>query len=490
MNNMRGAIAFSTRVNIPIQSSALKYSRDAFTKIKDNLNGNGFDDHWMHIDWDDTSILNQTKHYQQTMKEHVYSISESETYKAVFSPETPSPVQLVLVKDRLVYIKRDDLLHLRHSNVSGNKARKMFALNQLPSEEFPDAIVSYGGPQSNAMLSLAAIVSSKNIQAMEKLNGSSNSSSILESEDDVVNDSWMGFEDGTETDPDHESDLELKEKDLDDSSTTPETKPRLKKFVYYTKKLPRYLRNQPNGNLLRALSLGMELKEVSQDEYKSLFGGSEGGSADAPSGLEPPVPFKSLWVPQGGACGVAGAGAKIMAMEIVEFWSQKGKTIPLTVVLPGGTCTTAMLLSREINAIRKLAYPQLDIMVSVIPCVGDAAYSKRQMVALDVSTGGNGVDDIPQIFQPLGKSYPRFGEPSIAILNTFTEMKDEYGIFLDLLYGAPAWTLLLRYLRSDTNSPIHGRQVMYVHSGGLEGISSQMTRYKHKGLLDANQIQS
>lgn len=501
----RGAIAFSTRVNIPITCASKYYSKDrsAFTKIKDISNGNSFENKsslqsydiqnndWMRIDWENTST-NQTKYFQQTMKDYVYNLSDSETYKAVFSPESPSPVQLVLVRDRLVYIKRDDLLHLRHSNVSGNKARKMFALNQLPIEDFPDAIISYGGPQSNAMLSLAAIVNAKDRQALEKSNGTSNQ--MLDSEDDVVvDDRWMGFEDSAYTDPYTDSEEE-KENDSyhnpTDSSNSRETKPRLKRFIYYTKKLPRYLRNQPNGNLLRALSLGMELKELSHDEYKTLFGGTEGGSADAPTGLKPPIPFKSLWVPQGGACGVAEAGAKIMAMEIVEFWSQKGKQMPLTVVLPGGTCTTAMLLSREINAIRKLTHPDLDITVAVIPCVGDAAYSTRQMVALDVSTGGNGVDNIPQIIQPLGKRYLRFGEPSNAILNTFKEMKDDYGIFLDLLYGAPAWTLLLRYLRSDINSPIYGRQVMYVHSGGLEGVSSQMTRYKHKGLLEANQIQS
>jgi 1-aminocyclopropane-1-carboxylate deaminase/D-cysteine desulfhydrase-like pyridoxal-dependent ACC family enzyme len=468
--------------------------------MKDVSNGNSFDDNvssisnnvlksndWMQINWRNTS-LNQTKHFQNTMKDHVYKLSDSETYQAVFSPESPSPVQLVLVRDRLVYIKRDDLLHLRHSNVSGNKARKMFALNELSVEEFPDVIVSYGGPQSNAMLSLAAIVNAKDRHALEKINGSFNQ--FEESQDNVViDDRWMGLEDNMELDQYQDSERDTDDDSMD-LSKSKETASRFKRFIYYTKKLPRYLRNQPNGNLLRALSLGMELKEVSHDEYKILFGGEEGGSANAPTGLEPPVPLKSMWVPQGGACGVAEAGAKIMAMEIVEFWSQKGRDMPLTVVLPGGTCTTAMFLAREINVIRKLTHPELDILVAVIPCVGDATYSKRQMVALDISTGGNGVDDIPQIIQPLGKGYLRFGEPSKAILNTFIEMKDEYGIFLDLLYGAPAWTLLLRYLRNDINSPIFGRQVMYVHSGGLEGISSQMTRYKHKGLLEANQIQN
>lgn len=481
---------------------------------------------WRKIPWD--SLPYNNTNYQQFMRDYKYNLSsdDTETYKTYFSPEAPSPVQLVLIRDRLVYIKRDDLLHLRRSNVSGNKARKMFALNQLDIDQFPTAIISYGGPQSNAMLSLAAIVNAKNIEALALENQTindfnSSSTNSFNYSDEVTDDSWLstfddssqkgGSVDSVDNDDEDNTEFQLSGKDDDlsveemllessliqssskNTFTSANTlqSPRLKRFIYYTKKLPRYLRNQPNGNLLRALSLGMELREVSNDDYKRLFGGSDGGSAEAPKEIDPPIPYESLWIPQGGACGVANVGIKVMAMEIVEFWKQKGKNMPLSVVVPGGTCTTAMMLSREINFLCKSSTSTLDIQVAVIPCVGvDAEYANRQMKALDVATGGNGVDDIPHILQPLRKTYLRFGEPSPIILNTFFEMKKEYGVFLDLLYGAPAWSLLLRYLRRDVKSPIQGRQIMYVHSGGLEGISSQMTRYKHKGLLDGDQIQS
>jgi len=208
---------------------------------------------------------------------------------------------------------------------------------------------------------------------------------------------------------------------------------------------------------------------------------------------------------------MATPGAMVMAYEIVQYWIDKGKGMPLTVCVPGGTCTTAVLLSREINKMVKEIMNerhdekinkdgtktkaennlQLDIQVAVIPCVGDEGYAKRQMKALDISTGGDGKSDIPLIFPPPNKNkgYLRFGEPSPAILETFLEMKDEYDLYLDLLYGAPAWNLLLYYFKRNIPSPIQGRQIMYVHSGGLEGISSQLTRYKHKGLVGANQIQ-
>ncbi len=191
-----------------------------------------------------------------------------------------------------------------------------------------------------------------------------------------------------------------------------------------------------------------------------------------------------------------------MADEILSFWSKNAKGRPLSVCVPGGTCTTAMLLSKELNAKIRTANigndeeGTIDIDVVVIPCVGDADYAFRQMRALDKSLGGNGRDDIPKILKPVKRAkYFRFGEPVKEILETYNEMRTEHGLFLDLLYGAPAWNILLEHLdffsaNSKSKSPIQGRQVMYVHSGGLDGVSSQLTRYKHKGLIDSNQVQN
>jgi 1-aminocyclopropane-1-carboxylate deaminase/D-cysteine desulfhydrase-like pyridoxal-dependent ACC family enzyme len=193
-----------------------------------------------------------------------------------------------------------------------------------------------------------------------------------------------------------------------------------------------------------------------------------------------------------------------MANEIVSFWIDEGNDMPLSVIVPGGTCTTALLLSREVNALlRKEEIQQsshsdaLDIEIVVVPCVGSAGYALRQMSALDVRTGGNGREDLPKVLKPIGqKRYFRFGEPDEAILDTFTEMQDKYDIYLDLLYGAPVWNIILQHWEaskldnSSEASLLKGRQIMYVHSGGLEGISSQLTRYKHKGLIDSRQVQS
>jgi 1-aminocyclopropane-1-carboxylate deaminase/D-cysteine desulfhydrase-like pyridoxal-dependent ACC family enzyme len=163
------------------------------------------------------------------------------------------------------------------------------------------------------------------------------------------------------------------------------------------------------------------------------------------------------------------------------------------------------MLHREIRQIQASseAAMQLDIQVVVIPCVGDEGYAERQMMALNMETGGVGErDEIPTVLKPApeatfyledeGKqSYFRFGEPDSEILDTFREMED-YGVKVDLLYGAPAWNVLLRHWAVDgepESKLLSGREIMYVHSGGLEGVNTQLMRYRHKGLIDGRDVQ-
>ena len=194
-----------------------------------------------------------------------FQIMEKVDLRPITSPYKPSPVEVVTVRGKEVYVKRDDLLRLENSNVSGNKARKMFALNQIPAEAFPKHVVSYGGSQSNAMLALAAVVQSKNMDAM-----------------------------GLDRDPENDGE----EGDMQDDTEESQQRQGLpeKRFIYYSKKLPRFLRKNPSGNYFRAKTLGMEMIELSNDEYNTLFGGDSGGKPDAPVGLETPVDGESVWV--------------------------------------------------------------------------------------------------------------------------------------------------------------------------------------------------
>jgi 1-aminocyclopropane-1-carboxylate deaminase/D-cysteine desulfhydrase-like pyridoxal-dependent ACC family enzyme len=393
----------------------------------------------------------------------------------------PSPVEKVLVRDRLVYLKRDDQLRVAGPRLSGNKARKMLSLALLSDEDFPECIVSYGGPQSNAMLALAAIVHFRNI---------SNKDRVADVDDSKEPNSA---------------------EDTDDASLRWQDQPRKKhRFVYYTKRLPRFLRNQPNGNLFRAQSLGIELEELSPVEYNRLFGGDWAGSAYPPSGIVPPVPSKSLYVPQGGACEVALLGVEGLAEEIVDYWTENGGGRPLSVLVPGGTCSTALFLHCAVQDLLRTRFSSLDVQVIVIPCVGDEGYALRQMMSLNTLLE-RPVRDVPRILPPCPPKHPTskaqdcedkryftFGEPDREVLDAWREMRDDHDVVLDLLYGAPSWAVLLRHLSDATaevgsfptsDSPIASRALMYVHSGGLEGINSQLLRYKHKNLVDVDQIQ-
>lgn len=373
------------------------------------------------------------------------------------SGAAPSPIESILIDDRIVYIKRDDLIRLPGSQLSGNKARKvsmetgcasrvtqtnshnffilliqMLALHNLDSISFPaDCVVSYGGPQSNAMLAIAAAVRYHNEQRRP-----------------------IGL-------------------------------PSIR-FLYYTRTLPSFLQQQSTGNLFRALSLGMELRQVSPTEYHNLFGGAWGGCESPPASLVPPSD-NALWIPQGGACRMAVEGVRGLAREILEdLETGDGSATPTTLVIPGGTCTTAVLLQYALRDVKH-------VQVAVIPCVGDALYAERQMQQLlgQLVPEASLLDrsDLLPLILPADPDarltpYLPFGMPQAETLETYQYLQEEHDLELDLLYGAPAWTILLRHLRRhSTTSCMDGRRVVYIHTGGLEGIHTQLMRYKYKGLI-------
>ena len=68
-----------------------------------------------------------------------------------------SSIEKFIFDGRTFYVKRDDLIDLY---LSGNKYRKLYSLINTPSKNL-DKIISYGGTQSNAMLSIAALCKSK-----------------------------------------------------------------------------------------------------------------------------------------------------------------------------------------------------------------------------------------------------------------------------------------------------------------------------------------
>lgn len=72
----------------------------------------------------------------------------------------PSSVESFSFQGRSIYIKRDDLID---PDLSGNKFRKLYTLLNTPSKNYK-RIISYGGSQSNAMASIAALCKRKRWQ--------------------------------------------------------------------------------------------------------------------------------------------------------------------------------------------------------------------------------------------------------------------------------------------------------------------------------------
>ena len=353
-----------------------------------------------------------------------------------------------------VFVKRDDKLDLLGAGIYGNKARKCYGL-AASSSSFPSACVSWGGPQSNALMALAGLVC-----GVHK-----------------------------------------------------------KKFVYYTKSIPKWLKARPLGNYKRALELGVDFRELPAAEYRALFGaegekdgegGGEGGAMAGVVSLEDlPVSQEEgfsadegediLLVPQGAAFQGAEEGLRLLAEEIEDWWRVEKRKMErgaergasLAVVLPAGTGTTAFYLAKHLKRLRAEGEgkEREEIVVYVVPCVGNAEYLKAQMTRLSSSSlsgegrreggsteGENGV--LPQILQ--GSMPHVFGKPEQALLDTWHQIKAKHRLELDLLYGSHAWRVMRE--KWDFLAAKHAC-VLYIHTGGMEGVESQLGRYRHLGML-------
>jgi 1-aminocyclopropane-1-carboxylate deaminase len=235
----------------------------------------------------------------------------------------------------------------------------------------------------------------------------------------------------------------------------------------------------------------------------------------------------AMWVPQGGANADAEQGVQLLAEEIMQYWtahhlqqqdqSSASSSNILTVVVPAGTGTTAAFLSRHLRRLCAAANSSsssstaVDIAVIAVPCVGDAPYLRRQMLRVLTDTSSSSSSnssssssssstssssasttaaaaeaELPVVLE--GSVKQQFGEPRAALLAVWRELQDA-DLFVDLLYGVRAWEVLFEQWSSHELLLQQNSMLMYVHCGGLEGVSSQLTRYKHKKLIDSKLLQ-
>ncbi len=207
-----------------------------------------------------------------------------------------------------------------------------------------------------------------------------------------------------------------------------------KNFHYYTKTLPKYLKDNPTANFKYALNNQMKIIEI--DDFEKIKLNS-----------------KTLLIKQGGAEEFAEYGVKILAKEIEEF-TIKNHLNELSIFLPSGTGTTALYLQKHIK-----------YKVYTTPCVGDSEYLKKQFLELEKD------EKIHPIILNLDKKY-HFGKLYLEFFEIYKELLNETEIEFDLLYDPKGWLVLDKF-KKELN-----KNILYIHCGGVIGNESMIERYK------------
>jgi len=205
-------------------------------------------------------------------------------------------------------------------------------------------------------------------------------------------------------------------------------------FVYYTNHIPKILKQNPEGNFLKALQNGANIIETELSGEKLI------------KFVKSLKDKETLIIEEGGRVKESEFGIKILAEEVNEYALKHN----LKIFLPSGTGTTAYFLSKHVN-----------VEVLTVPCVGDENYLKKQFKWLG---GGK----IPTILKPRKKYH--FGKLYPDLYNLWKELKNS-GIEFDLLYDPIGWDTMLYYGLKD---------VLYIHQGGILGNPTMIKRYERK----------
>lgn len=211
------------------------------------------------------------------------------------------------------------------------------------------------------------------------------------------------------------------------------------KFLYYTKTLSRVQKQKQSGNFANSLELGMLHHELAHEDYRDFI-----------ASLRLNFDEKVLVLDQGGADLGAREGVEVLAREI-----RKSALDVEALATPSGTGTTALYLAHTLP----------EYKVYTTPCIGDAAYLKEQMLALD---------KIPEnlVILENEKKY-HFAKPYREFLELYEELF-KAGIEFDLLYAPGMWKTLLEQTK---------QKILYIHSGGVSGNESMLQRYREKDLF-------
>ncbi|QIR14411.1 1-aminocyclopropane-1-carboxylate deaminase/D-cysteine desulfhydrase [Shewanella aestuarii] len=173
-----------------------------------------------------------------------------------------------------------------------------------------------------------------------------------------------------------------------------------------------------------------------------------------------------LFIPEGGRCEYAKTGVAILASEIIN-WAIEYDIDKLTVFLPSGTGTTALYLQQSIN---EKCDQHLDIKVMTCSTVGGDDYLVSQFRRLSST-----ISCFPEIVTD-GNKY-HFGKLYLNLFELWQEVLATTGITFDLLYDPIGLAVLKHQLQTRA---LLGREVLYIHQGGLLGNVTMLPRYLRK----------
>ena len=210
-------------------------------------------------------------------------------------------------------------------------------------------------------------------------------------------------------------------------------------FEFVVDHISENLRQNPCGNFKFSLENGMKIYENKNRRQFALSLCDE----------------SAIFIEEGVAQSEAEFGFAVQGEFIDRFATAHKRDFDIS--LPSGTGASACCLAKHTK-----------FSVFTTPCVGDRAYLKEQILALDKTSK-------VQILPPPRKFH--FGKPYAELYEIWQKAHAQTGIEFDLIYDPVGLLTLLENRDKFTN------EVLYIHQGGVLGNISQLQRYEYKNLM-------
>ena len=177
-------------------------------------------------------------------------------------------------------------------------------------------------------------------------------------------------------------------------------------------------------------------------------------------------------VKQGGAEKYAEEGINILAKELIDQTNNIENEDTYYIVLPSGTGTTALYLAKFISK-----YSSKIKKVIPIPCVGSNIVLQNQMKELEPNL--HEIESLYFLPHENNLHHP-FASIRLSDYKMWESLKNN-GLETDLIYAPRTWRTIEK--NSDLFNTF-GNQMIYIHTGGIEGNLSQLDRYVKKYTTD------